>query len=151
MANPRKPTNLKLIEGNKGKRALNRSEPDPEYLNDLTAPAWLPADAAKVWDEIVPHLRAARVLTKVDVPAVEKMCVAIAKYRLATLKLGDDLVIEGKNAAYVNQWMVAQSMAFKQFVAISQNFGMTPAARTRIAIQPQEDLFSVKSGADYFS
>lgn len=150
MARPSKPTHLKLLEGNKGKRAINKNEPDPEYLNDLTPPEWLPDDAAQVWNEIVPHLRAARVLTKIDVPILCKGCVAFAKYRLATRMLGDDLVINTEKATALNQWMVAQSMAFKQAMAVFQQFGMSPAARTRIAINPQDDLFSGEKTADRF-
>lgn len=153
MANPPKPTALKLIEGNKGKRALNKREPDPDYLIDLAAPEWLPPGAAAVWDEIAPKLRAACVLTVIDVPILCKGCVAFAQYRHATQMLGDALVVEGMKADYVNQWMVAQSMAFKQAMAVFMQFGMSPAARTRISINPQGDLFgNDKTGANkYFS
>ncbi len=140
---PPKSSALKLIEGNKGKRSLNKQEPDPPYLNDLSAPDWLPANAKTVWDEIVPHLRVARMLSTVDVPMLCKGCIAIAQYRVASKKLGDALVVEGDGKpAQLNQWMVAQSMAFKQAMAVFQQFGMSPAARTRLAIQPQGDLFS---------
>ena len=152
MANPKKPTALKIIEGNKGKRALNKQEPDPEYLNDLTAPAWLDKESADVWNEIVPVLREAKLLTKADVPTLSAGCVAFAKYRLASRRLGDDLVVEGpKGGYYVNQWMVAQSMAFKQAMGVFEKFGMSPAARTRIAVNPQGDLFGkAENGADRF-
>jgi P27 family predicted phage terminase small subunit len=151
MSNPRKPTNLRLIEGNKGKRAINKNEPDPDFLNDLTAPSWLSAAAVTVWNEMAPKLRAARLLTKIDVPFLEMGCVALANYRHAAQMLGDDLVLEGSKAEYVNQWMVAQSMAFKQAMAVFQQFGMSPAARTRISINPQNDLFGDGTGSYYFS
>ena len=64
MSRPPKPTQLKVVEGNRGKRALNSREPDPAYLNDLTPPAWLDPKSAEVWAEIAPKLRAARVLTE---------------------------------------------------------------------------------------
>lgn len=57
-------------------------------------------------------------------------------------------------AATLNQWMVAQSMAFKQAMAVFQQFGMSPAARTRIAVQPQGDLFAgngKEAASTYFS
>jgi P27 family predicted phage terminase small subunit len=157
-----KPTALKLITGNPGKRSLNKQEPDPTYLQDLTPPAWLPQFAAKVWDEIAPPLSAAKLLTEVDVPMLAKGCVAIAQYRLATIRLGEALVLESevieedgqpvKKAAQLNQWMVAQSMAFKQAMAILQQFGMSPAARSRVAIQPQGDLFGNAQGTGgYFT
>lgn len=157
-----KPTSLKVIEGNRGKRKLNKQEPDPEYLEDLSPPEWLPEPAKAVWNDIVPHLRLARMLSTVDVPMLSKGCVAIAQYRHATRMLGEQLVIEGgqategepPKAAQLNQWMVAQSMAFKQAMAVFMQFGMSPAARTRIAIQPQGDLFGGtqdKAGQGYFS
>lgn len=158
MSNPPKPTALKLIEGNKGKRRLNKQEPDPAYLNNLAAPAWLPPGAKVVWDEVVPDLRAARMLSTVDVPMLAKGCVAIAQYRLATAKLGDHLVLDGATteengkptmkAAQLNQWMVAQSMAFKQAMAVFMQFGMSPAARTRLAINPQGDLLNDDKGKE---
>lgn len=154
MANPRKPTALKVIEGNKGKRALNKQEPDPEYLNDLTAPEWLDKGATDVWNEIVPVLRAANLLTKADVPVLCSGCVAFAKFKLASQRLGDDLVVEGMKGSYINQWMVAQSMAFKQAMSVFEKFGMSPAARTRIAVNPQGDLFGGEkenSAARFFS
>lgn len=146
MANPPKPTSLKLIEGNKGKRAINHQEPDPEYLNDLTPPEWLSSEAKEVWNEVAPPLRAARVLTKIDVHALCVGCVAFAQYRHATSMLGMDYVKMGMKAEYINQWMVAQSMAYKQLISIFTQFGMTPSARSRVAVNPQGSLFGNEQG-----
>lgn len=81
---PPKPTALKLVAGNPGKRPLNKQEPDPIYLQDLTAPTWLPPDAAGVWDEMAPMAAKNKLLTEVDVQAFAMGCVSIAQYRLAT-------------------------------------------------------------------
>ena len=54
---------------------------------------------------------------------------------------GDNLISEGQKSDYVNPWLVVQSMSFKQSMKVFEQFGMSPAARTRIAIQPQDDLF----------
>lgn len=161
---PPKPTALKVIEGNRGKRSSNKQEPDPEYLQDMNPPAWLHASAKEVWLEVAPHLAKAKLLTEVDVQALAMGCVAIAQYRQAVRVAGDDLVKsklvvddEGKAVAageHINPWMIVQSMSFKQAMAIFQQFGMSPAARTRIAIQPQGDLFgngqNQKQGAGRF-
>lgn len=163
MANPPKPTALKLIEGNKGKRSLNKHEPDPEYLSDLTAPGYLSVPASAVWDEIVPHLRQAKLLTKVDVPMLAMGCNAIAQYRAAAHRAGEELIrsktIEGEDGKtvetgeHVNPWLIVQSMSFKQAMAVFQQFGMSPAARTRVAVNPQGDLFgnNGKTGSHYFT
>jgi P27 family predicted phage terminase small subunit len=151
MARPPKPTALKVITGNPGKRSNNKQEPDPEYLMDLEPPVWLHASAKDVWNEVAPHLAAAKLLTQVDVQALAMGCIAIAQYRQAVRVTGDDLVKskvvldedEKPVAAgeHLNPWLIVQSMSFKQAMAIFQQFGMSPAARTRIAIQPQGDLF----------
>lgn len=148
---PPKPTALKVIEGNRGKRATNKQEPDPTYLTDLEPPAWLAKAAKDVWKEVAPKLAAAKLLTEVDVQMLAMGCVAIAQHRYAVKRTGDDLVKvkhevddEGELFSvgeHINPWMLVQSMTFKQAMAVFQQFGMSPAARTRIAINPQGDLF----------
>lgn len=165
MGRPAKPTNLKIIEGNKGKRALNKQEPDPQYLADLTAPAWLPTSAKAVWDEVIPHLRDARLVTTVDVQPLAMGCMAIAQYRYAAMRSGGEDMVKVKHkedeegnlveyGEHINPWLIVQSMSFKQAMAMFQQFGMSPAARTRISVNPQGDLFGNsegKTGTDYFS
>jgi P27 family predicted phage terminase small subunit len=156
------PTALRLLKGNPGKRATNKQEPDPAYLSDLTAPAWLPENAARVWDEIVPGLARAKLLTEVDVPLLASGCVALAQFRLAAQKTGvellktpaddaDDDSEKPAKAEYLNPWLVVQSMTFKQAITVLREFGMSPAARTRIAIQPQAGLFDGKEKDPYFT
>lgn len=154
---PPKPTALKLVTGNPGKRALNKQEPDPEYLDDATAPAWLPDAAKLVWDEIVPNLRKARLVSIVDVPLLGMGCIAIANYREAT-KLSDKrLLVKGANDngfPTPNPALFVQSMSFKQAREVFRAFGMSPIDRTRIALQPQGDLFGNDkntAAANYFT
>lgn len=158
-----KPTALKLVTGNPGKRGLNKQEPDPTYLQDLTPPAWLPAAAQKVWAEEAPKLQRAKLLTEVDVVAFSAFCVSVADFRRAVTKTGDDQVkaklAEDKEGAvqsvgeHVNPWYIVQSMSQKSFKGWAEKFGMTPQDRTRIAVQPQGDLFGDKKtgGTNYFS
>lgn len=158
---PPKPTALKLISGNPGKRASGKQEPDPTYLRDLTPPAWMPPAAAEVWNELAKPLSDAKLLTDVDVPMLSMACVSIAQYRYAVARVGADLVKskmekddEGNLVAvgeHLNPWAMVQSMTFKQAVAVLREFGMSPSARSRVAIQPQGDLFGQSQAAGYFS
>lgn len=152
MARTNKPTSLKVVEGNRGKRGTNKQEPDPEYLNDLTAPAFLSAGAVDVWNEIVRDLRNARLLTKLDVPMLSLGCEALARYRKLTAEIDAECKSIGSEEEKKDKWMATtiQSMSFKQAMAVMQQFGMSPAARTRIAIQPQGDLFG-ETGSNYFT
>lgn len=164
MAGQRKPTQLKVIAGTDKKHGGNRQEPDPTYLYDLTAPAWLKPAAKAVWDEMAPMASKAKLLTEVDVQTFAMGCNALAEYRKASDRVDADGSIKIKKAVdeegnvvdageYLNPWAGAQSMYFKQAMAVFSQFGMTPRARTGIALQPQGDLFgSEKTGvAGYFS
>lgn len=167
MSRPAKPTALKVIEGNKGKRGLNKQEPDPEYLQDLTAPAYLSDAAKEVWNEVAPNLRKAMLLTTIDVQTLAMGCNAIAQYRVAAQRCADELIkckmveeksVDGEKTGavptgeHVNPWLIVQSMSFKQAMAVFQQFGMSPAARARVSINPQGDLFGSGQGkaSDYF-
>lgn len=156
---PPKPTALKVLEGNRGKRAIPAQEPDPDYLQDLTAPSWLARvpGAVEVWDELAQPLRDAKLLTRVDVTALSQLAVSIAQYRRAATQTGENLIkakmVENDEGdlvpagEHINPWMLVQSMSFKQANVLMQQFGMTPAARTRVAINPQGDLFGNANGS----
>lgn len=152
MARPKKPTSLKLVTGNPGKRALAQGEPDPTYLEDLTPPAHLPENVAAVWNELAPRLRAARLLTEIDTVAFELLCNSWANYRLATAMVGDEHVhVSSKGGASTSPWAIVQSMAFKQVSACLAKFGMSPADRARVAVNPQGDLFTEDPAAKFFT
>ena len=57
-----KPTALKVLEGNPGKRPLNDREPVPPK-GTLKCPAWLLPEAKKEWKRLAPALEAMGVLT----------------------------------------------------------------------------------------
>lgn len=153
MARPTKPTNLKIVTGNPGKRALNKQEPDPDYLNDLSAPSFLSESGAEIWNEIAPVLRRSRLLTIVDVPILSMMCESLAEYRRATNYCKNDPLDHSEKTGgdVLSQWKIVQSMSLKQVMLIAREFGMTPAARTKIAIQPMGSLFGDEESKDYFT
>lgn len=147
----RKPTALKIVEGNRGKRPMNKQEPDPEYLaaGDLVAPSWLNARAKAVWDEIAPPLQKARLVAVIDVPLLAMACVAIEQFRYATEQVADGAAVcvaKGEKGESLNPWLIVQSMSFKQACQILRDFGVSPSARTRIALQPQLGLFDAGQG-----
>jgi len=141
---PPKPSALRAIEGNRGKRPLNKSEPDPQYLQDISPPEHLPAIAKQVWNELAPELRRNHLLTKLDTISLEQLCVAVAQHRLATQHMGEDkLIMRNAETGSLSPspWVIIQSMAFKRAKVLCDSFGMSPAARTRVMVNPQDDLF----------
>lgn len=137
MAGIPKPTQLKVLEGNKGKRPLNKREPDAEYLDDLTPPAHLSEPAKKVWSVAAPMLRKSKVLTVLDVFSLEMLCNSVVDYRHAQEKARDSATA----GSGISPWKQLQSMHFKQANAMLDKFGMNPRERSRLMVDPQLNLF----------
>lgn len=148
MARPTKPTALKLVTGNPGKRALNRNEPEPDRLLDLSPPAHLSDRASAVWRELAPLLGKAQILTVIDVVALEMLCDFVSDYRHARSECGLEFVQRNARTGseMLSQWFVAKSMASKRAEAFLAKFGMDPVSRSRVMVDPQGDLFG--GGAD---
>jgi phage terminase small subunit len=70
---PPKPTALKILQGNPGKRPLNRAEPTLE-IADPERPEHLDEVACQEWDRLVPVLKRMRVLTEADRIALGNLC-----------------------------------------------------------------------------
>ncbi len=142
MGRPRKPTALKALEGNAGKRALPHGEPEPDMMSDLEPPTHMSERSASVWRELAPMLRKMGVLTVADAVALEMLCDAVADYRLARAELGDEFVVRSaKGSDMLNQWLVAKQLSSKRAESFMGKFGMDPVARSRVLIDPQGDLF----------
>ena len=104
-----KPTYLKMVTGNPGKRPLNDQE--PEAAGSLGAPpaGWKPG-AVELWHEVV-ACAPEGVLTKSDRHLVE-----IAVRLLAQIRSNTEVV----------------SSTVTQFRACLSEMGMTPSARSRL-------------------
>lgn len=139
MARPHKPTAVKTAAGNPGKRALNKQEPDPEYLRDLAAPADLPDGAKAIWREVVPMLARNRLATQADIRILRKLCIAEWQYDMAVerLKGQEGTPLSGNG---LSPWEQVRSMNLKACVWFYDRLGMNPRARTQIQVQPQQLL-----------
>src|ERR1700680_4917197 len=78
MSGPKpKPTTLKLLTGNPGKRPLNDAEPQP-LVGDPGCPSWLDAEAKREWKRIAPELVSLGLLTILDRATFAAYCQAWA-------------------------------------------------------------------------
>ena len=74
MGRKAKPTALKLIDGNPGNRPINVQEPTPaKVYNPDPPPDFTDLQTAK-WNEVSGKLAACRVLTELDLDALEIYC-----------------------------------------------------------------------------
>ena len=128
-----KPTAIKLLEGNPGKRPLNESEPTPPK-GQIKCPTRLMPEAKKEWKRLAASLEAMGVLTMVDLTAFAGYCQAYARWREAEEFISQHGSIFRTPSGYVQQ--VPQVSIAQQNLKIMQSFctefGLTPACRARI-------------------
>lgn len=137
-----KPTKLKILEGNPGKRPLNLNEPIPIQV-DLKCPNWLLAEAKKEWKRLAPELERIGLLTIVDTVAFAGYCQSYAKWKLAEefiKKNGTTYRIPRRNkegkitSVYIAQFpeVAIARNSLRQIRMFAQEFGLTPSSRGRL-------------------
>ena len=146
-----KPTHLKLMQGNPGKRKLNSTEPQP--LVDIpSCPPHL-ADEAKVeWGRVCEELHRIGLLTLVDRAALAGYCQAWARWVEAEEQLKRGLLVRAKNGTPMqNHYLPIANKALAQILSFAAEFGMTPSARSRVhamkTADDSEHIFTRKGKA----
>lgn len=139
---PRKPTILKIIQGNPGKRPLPKNEPSPRppSKSELAPPEVLDLDAKKEWNRIAPELDRMGLLTKLDRTILAAYCDNYSRWIKAAKELkATGLTVEGAKGGEITSpfiKIVRDAQAACHRFAVE--FGFTPASRTRIAA-PEKD------------
>lgn len=164
-----KPTAIKKLGGNAGKRTISKNEPrprskkpkmpghfTPDIHEDDAAKEWAVLQreffeiARAEWRRVIRELSAVPgLVTSVDADALAMYCETYARWVQASAKLAQGGMVEklktktGSEYYAISPYMtiVSQCMAtMKQFLS---EFGMTPASRTRIQLptEPEEDQF----------
>lgn len=131
-----KPNALKNLQGNPGKRPMNKHEPKPK--SSVKKPRGMGKGAKKFWSQHAPEMERLQVLTGIDSAAFQLMAehYAIAVQAAQELHKGG-LTVKGKDGVKKNplaQVFKDNALAFKAFAT---EFGMTPSSRTRLKV-PEE-------------
>jgi P27 family predicted phage terminase small subunit len=148
-----KPTALKLLSGNPGHRPLNQAEPQPARVLPQPPNFLGPAARAK-WNEMAPELHRIGLLTAVDGDALAIYCTLWARLAEAEAILErEGLVIEGEKGRGAHPAAAIARDCRTQLRAFAVEFGLTPAARSRLSIKPEKSsddlevqLFGESSG-----
>ena len=129
-----KPTALKLLTGNPGHRPINKQEPEPPKVYAPPAPAGFTEMETAKWNDLSKQLGGARILTELDLDALEIYCREWVNYHEAL----NDIVARGKLIIAPSggvMWNPSWSQ-YKHSMAtcrsIMSEFGMTPSTRTSI-------------------
>jgi P27 family predicted phage terminase small subunit len=139
-----KPTRIKELEGNPGKRRLPINEPQPPM--DLPdPPSHLNAYALEEWGRVAEPLNAMGVLSRIDQAVFAAYCVAYSRWRLAEEEL-NKLAKKSKRKALVLKTVSGNSIqhtligisnkAAADMVLFAKEFGMTSLARARMGVDP---------------
>ncbi len=135
-----KPTALRVLEGNLGKRPLNPHEPKPRKAVPR-CPEHLDERARKEWRRLVPVLQRMGVLTEADGLALANLCQTYSTLIRAQEKLNESGILYQTPSGYVmqNPLLSVVNQRVDTITKLSREFGLTPAARTRIVAQVDDD------------
>ena len=148
-----KPTALKVLEGNPGKRPLNLYEPNPEDKMP-ECPEWLEEEARAEWDRLAVPMFRLGLLKDLDMAAFAVYCQAYARWKEAEEFISQHgSIVKTKNGFWqqVPQVTIAHQNQ-KVMLQAAAEFGLTPSARSRIiagnsATQEPSEMELILSGA----
>nr|PZN59463.1 MAG: phage terminase small subunit P27 family [Sphaerobacter thermophilus] len=130
----RKPTVLKVIQGNPGKRALNKNEPKPRPIAPEPPPG-LDRFGREAWRRLAPLLERQGLLTEDDAELFWAFCQTWSQLRKAVRELNK---MNPRDEDY-RKVAVTVENARKDLRLLAVEFGLTPAARSRIDLPQAED------------
>ena len=128
-----KPTALKLLTGNPGKRPLPKGEPKPA-LSGGKAPEWLSPQGRVFWDRNAPMILALGLLTEADVDLFATACEQDALYRRLM-----DVTLKAPFSKRAQGVSVRMNKALEQRNRILLQFGFSPSARAKLSTEPPKE------------
>ena len=132
-----KPTVLKLIDGNPGKRPINEKEPKPEPLANTVPQELSSVDAVEEWNRTIVPAIARGQITSADRVFAIAHCELWATWRsqLADALKHAHVVAAGKHGHPIPN--PARGMANKTFMLLAKvdaELGLTPTSRSRVQV-----------------
>lgn len=144
MASPiPKPTNIKVFEGNRGKRALNKNE--PKFAKGELFPPKDLGDFGRIeWDRLSPQLKSMKLLDSASYSTFVAMCRAWDLYNLANLEIqgsGLVVIVETKfgERRQANPAIKIAKDALADYHRLSKHFGLTPSSRSTLEVPNMGD------------
>ncbi|WP_129138800.1 phage terminase small subunit P27 family [Modicisalibacter coralii] len=132
-----KPSHLKAVQGNAGKRAINHDEPQADSLLEVPPPPeWLDPIGIQMWERVAPWLVSSKILTASDIPNLEAYCAAYARWRKAEENIAvNGLVVDSPMGGVVkNPACTVANESLKQMTTFGSALGLDPASRARLAV-----------------
>jgi P27 family predicted phage terminase small subunit len=145
----RKSINLKILEGNPGKRPLTNA-PKPAPISPA-CPKWLPTAAKKIYKELSPILQRLGLLTEVDGTAFADFCLCLARLREAEADIQErGLLVPGDRGLVKNPCCQLARDYRTAAQKWAKRFGLDPASRGALDVYDEgpdkDDMESLLSG-----
>lgn len=134
-----KPTALRLVGGNAGKRTINRREPVPASgVGD--PPEWMNEDQAKAWRWAIGEAPAG-MLRSLDQSALTAWIIAADLHRQATEKLNAGTMLIRTREGYPMQspYLAIVNRQAQIMLKAAAELGFTPSSRSRVEVGPSEE------------
>lgn len=131
------PTALKLLRGNPGKRKVNAAEPHHDPL-DASVPSDLVDPSAQAeWKRVAAMLIARGQVTTVDRAVLTGYCVKYAQWLALEHEASQHPFIVRSPSGYPipNPALGMANKAFALMLKAAAELGITPSARSRVAVQ----------------
>lgn len=153
-----KPTKLKILQGNPGKRPLNEHEPIPFQVMP-EYPKFLDSKAKKEWKRVAPLLYKLGLLTELDGTILAGYCQLYSRWeqikgeqkesKLLMLKHTVDGAGNEHVEAKQNPLVIMARQTLKEIRMFCAEFGMTPSSRARMVVggeptDPMDDYLGRK-------
>ena len=139
-----KPTALKLLDGNPGKRRINDREPSPP-AGIPEAPGWFDDEARAEWFRISKILDDMGVLSLADHAALETYCTIYSRWVKAEAqvrKYGTIVKSPDKGFPMTSPYLTVANQALEALRKLAVEFGLTPSSRSRIRLPSEGDAAS---------
>lgn len=141
----RKPTALKILQGNLGRRKINTKEPRPRNVIPM-CPAWLDADGKRTFKALAPKLVKLGLLTEVDGTSFGHLCQVRSRILAATRFLNKENPSLVEETTYVDStgqehntikqsvYLKIEKEMFDLFRKAAGDFGLTPRGRAGLSV-----------------
>lgn len=146
-----KPTVLKLVQGNPGRRPVSSDEFRPDAAIP-DCPPHLKGEAKLEWERITQVLNAHGMISEADRGALAMVCTLWDRYVTAELMIErardaapatGGLFMKSPNGFPIQSpWLAVSNKAMEQYKSMCAEFGLTPSSRVRVAPSTaQLDMF----------
>jgi len=132
------PAELRLVNGNASKRPIP-DVPKPKVKIPKCPTGMKNKDARAEWRRVTPELERLGLISSLDVYALAGYCTAVAMYLQAMRELDDPAksIQIGRTGATTSAWKRQLDESLKQIRQFCAEFGLSPAARVRLATAPK--------------